>query len=189
MIVFNLTCQQQHRFEGWFRSSDAYAAQRASKAVQCPVCGCVEISKLLTAPRLNLRLSSKAEGLERDANSDGQAQGAHHPAATPSIAATDADSSALATTPDNTPPKDWDGTAAQYAHIENAVRALRHKIKSQTEDVGGRFADVARAMHQGQEEERGIRGTVTPAQADALADEGIATTAVPPGFFDDEKLH
>ncbi|MBS0320421.1 MAG: DUF1178 family protein, partial [Proteobacteria bacterium] len=29
MIVYDLHCRQQHTFEGWFDSGDAYADQRA----------------------------------------------------------------------------------------------------------------------------------------------------------------
>ena len=52
--VFNLNCEQQHAFEGWFASAEAFDAQLAAGQVQCPMCGSTAITKALSAPRLNL---------------------------------------------------------------------------------------------------------------------------------------
>jgi hypothetical protein len=38
MIVYDLVCAQQHRFEGWFASSDDYARQHDQAMIRCPVC-------------------------------------------------------------------------------------------------------------------------------------------------------
>jgi hypothetical protein len=54
MIVFNLSCAQDHRFDGWFRSSDEFERQRAKHMVECPICGSNEIEKELSAPRINV---------------------------------------------------------------------------------------------------------------------------------------
>ena len=40
MIVYDLCCSPHaHRFEGWFGSSDDFAAQQARGLVTCPICG------------------------------------------------------------------------------------------------------------------------------------------------------
>lgn len=54
MKVLNLQCTHGHGFEGWFASQEAFDAQLAAGLVECPVCGSTAITKLLTAPRLNL---------------------------------------------------------------------------------------------------------------------------------------
>lgn len=54
MKVFNLNCEQQHAFEGWFASAEAFDAQLGDGRLQCPVCGSTAVSKALSAPRLNL---------------------------------------------------------------------------------------------------------------------------------------
>jgi hypothetical protein len=38
MIVYELACAQEHRFEGWFASADDYAQQRERSLVRCPMC-------------------------------------------------------------------------------------------------------------------------------------------------------
>jgi hypothetical protein len=70
-----------------------------------------------------------------------------------------------------------------------AIAQLKSMILAGTEDVGRKFATVARRMHQGEEEERGIRGRVTPAEAAELQEEGIAAVAVPPEIALDELPH
>ncbi|MXO59615.1 DUF1178 family protein [Altererythrobacter salegens] len=50
MIVFDLTCGEGHNFEGWFGSSDDFAAQQARGLVSCPQCGSVEVAKAPMAP-------------------------------------------------------------------------------------------------------------------------------------------
>jgi hypothetical protein len=38
MIVYDLACAHEHRFEGWFVSADDYARQHAATLIRCPVC-------------------------------------------------------------------------------------------------------------------------------------------------------
>lgn len=54
MKVLNLQCSHGHGFEGWFASNEAFETQLARGLVECPMCGGKDITKLLTAPRLNL---------------------------------------------------------------------------------------------------------------------------------------
>ena len=49
MIVFELKCSKNHRFEGWFASGDDFESQRQSGLLSCPTCGTANVSKLLTA--------------------------------------------------------------------------------------------------------------------------------------------
>jgi hypothetical protein len=53
MIVYNLSCDKDHRFEGWFESAEKFDAQRNLKQVSCPVCGTDQVVKELHAPYVN----------------------------------------------------------------------------------------------------------------------------------------
>ena len=46
--------------------------------------------------------------------------------------------------------------------------------------VGPRFADEARAIHQGKAEERGIYGEATPTEVKALVEDGVPVAPMPP---------
>lgn len=59
---------------------------------------------------------------------------------------------------------------------------MMREVVAKTEDVGERFANVARQMHYGEVEERGIRGRTTPKQAMELLEEGIGVMPLPPSL-------
>jgi hypothetical protein len=53
MIVFDLECRPGgHRFEGWFGSSEDFAAQQERGLVACPECASAEVIKAPMAPKL-----------------------------------------------------------------------------------------------------------------------------------------
>ncbi|MBC7657743.1 MAG: DUF1178 family protein [Frankiaceae bacterium] len=54
MKVLDLQCGARHTFEGWFGSEAEFQDQLARGLVECPFCGDAQITKLLSAPRLNL---------------------------------------------------------------------------------------------------------------------------------------
>lgn len=49
MIVFDLICEDQHRFEGWFTSGEDFASQKSRGLLACPVCGGAHVEKLPAA--------------------------------------------------------------------------------------------------------------------------------------------
>ncbi len=65
--------------------------------------------------------------------------------------------------------------AALQARMLSALR----EVVANTEDVGERFADEARAMHSGETEHRNIRGRASPQEALAMLEEGIEVIALP----------
>ena len=50
MIVYTLTCQNGHGFEGWFSSSAAFDDQAVSGKLLCPLCGSQKVAKAPMAP-------------------------------------------------------------------------------------------------------------------------------------------
>ncbi len=50
MIVFDLSCENGHQFEGWFASSEDFEDQRERSLVTCPTCASNKVSKALMAP-------------------------------------------------------------------------------------------------------------------------------------------
>lgn len=57
---------------------------------------------------------------------------------------------------------------------QSAWMSIARRILANTEDVGTGFAEEARKMHYGEIKERGIRGHATPAEKEALVEEGIS---------------
>ena len=54
MKVLDLQCPASHVFEGWFGSEDDFQDQSRRGVVQCPLCGDSAVTRLPSAPRLNL---------------------------------------------------------------------------------------------------------------------------------------
>ena len=57
--------------------------------------------------------------------------------------------------------------------------AAQRRMEAASDYVGGDFAARARAMHEGSEPSSGIYGEATPAEAVALAEDGIAILPLP----------
>jgi hypothetical protein len=54
MKVLNLRCANGHGFEGWFASDDEFMAQNGNGRIECPLCADRIVSRMPSAPRLNL---------------------------------------------------------------------------------------------------------------------------------------
>lgn len=68
MKVFDLVCEFDHRFEGWFGSEQAFEEQVANQLLECPMCGSRSVVRTPSAPRLNLSSQGErppAEGVQR----------------------------------------------------------------------------------------------------------------------------
>lgn len=161
MKVLDLHCQLGHVFEGWFASEDDFQSQHQRGLVECPMCGNHDITKRLSAPRLNLGAKPPAD--------------VKPPPATPGAAVnTGAVSTSQAALPEVVTHAPPEAAALQAAWLQMARKIMAH-----TEDVGPNFAAEARRMHQGEVPERGIRGQATPDEAMALLEEGIAVIPLP----------
>jgi hypothetical protein len=141
MKVLDLCCAHDHRFEGWFASEEDAQSQISRDLVQCPVCGDHAVSRLPSAPRLNLSgATAKPAPTQGRDGEPGKAEAQQM-------------------------------MQALQAHYLKAVR----QVLAQTEDVGDRFVEEARRMHYDEAPERGIRGSATAEDVQALAEEGIDT--------------
>jgi len=59
------------------------------------------------------------------------------------------------------------------------IAHLRREIEANTDDVGAKFPEVARAIHAGDEPERAIRGRASLDEARALIEEGVGVLPMP----------
>ena len=166
MKVLDLQCGQQHSFEGWFGSEEDFQSQLARGLVECPMCADKAVVKMPSAPRLNFGGHAPPSATPEPTNTTSPSSSA--------VAASDAEpSTGLTTTADQ--PAQSAPSPEQQAAFLNAVR----HVLANTEDVGDRFANQARAMHYGDAEPRSIRGQTTQREAVELIEEGIDVMALP----------
>jgi hypothetical protein len=154
--VFDLACEHDHLFEGWFASADSYDDQLSRGLVRCPVCDSVRITRRVSAPHLNVSHLKSEPAVRQEARPEGRAM-----VASPS--------------------------GDQLAQLQAEVLRQIRRIVRQTDNVGPRFASEARRMHNGEIEERPIRGTASAQECAELADEGITIMPIP-DILDDERL-
>ncbi|MDF3036606.1 MAG: hypothetical protein K0S28_1880 [Paucimonas sp.] len=133
MKVYNLCCEHEHRFEGWFTSEKDFMSQLENGLVACPLCESSSVTRRPSAPRLNFGKAQECSPAARDS----------------------------------------------AAVLQAAWMEVAREVIARTEDVGERFADEVRRIHYSEAPERGIRGTATHKERDALAEEGIDVMSLP----------
>ena len=166
MKVLDLQCGQRHSFEGWFGSEEDFQSQLARGLVECPMCSDKVVVKMPSAPRLNFGGHTPPSAVTEAASSPSQSS--------TEVTASEATPSSELTTTGDQPDLNSPSLEQQAAFI----KAVRH-VLANTEDVGNKFANHARAMHYGDAEPRSIRGQATQREAVELIEEGIDVMALP----------
>ncbi len=178
MIHYQLRCGAAHEFDAWFRDSAAYELQAAEGLLECPHCGERQVARALMAPAVPRR---RGHGPGRPAmplRPPGSAPA--QPEFTPELAPQPppqpshggASHSALATRPRQS-------ASGLPDHVRAALQRLRGEVERRCDYVGPDFAREARRIHDGESPARGIYGEATEAQAEALAEDGIAVSQIP----------
>ncbi len=125
MIRYDLTCTEGHRFDGWFKSSATFEAQRDAGQVACAVCGSAQVDRALMTPGVPARSNRISDG------------------------------------------------------EKSALEQLRDHVEANSDYVGLRFADEARAMHEGRSDQRAIHGEAKLEEARALIEDGVPIAPLP----------
>lgn len=168
MIKYQLICDQNHEFEGWFQASSAFDAQAESGLLRCPLCDSGQVKRALMTP--NLASPKRRKAIE-PALAEPAPNSANPPLTNPMLAnPTPAQQSAL-------PTKSEQVQAFGAALAE--LRQLQQKITKDCRDVGDNFAEEARKIHYGEAEAEGIYGRTTHEEREALEDEGIDVLDMP----------
>lgn len=139
MVIYDLTCDKDHSFEGWFSGPENYQEQLSRNEIACPVCDSTAITKLPHTCAVHMkREAAPAAAAQR--------------------------SKAAMSTPEQ---------------FREALIRVHHYVRNNFEDVGPRFAEEARRIHDGEVEERPIHGTATPEERETLDDDQIPYMTLP----------
>ena len=133
MIIFDLVCEYDHSFEGWFKNASDLEVQQDTGLLTCPMCGTDNVVKVPSASHISLGRKEKQ--------------------------------------------------LTELADIQHDAVTLVNKITEYVSDnfdnVGDEFAEVAKKMHYGEEDERNIFGSATLDEALELHEEGIDVIPLP----------
>ena len=177
MIKYQLICDQNHEFEGWFQGSAAFDEQAANGLLCCPLCDSDQVKRALMTPNLaspKRRKSTDPSVVDPAPRVDPTASAPGAPAPVPSslpLAGQTTGQGSAAVMPSE------QVQAFGAALVE--LRQLRQKIIRDCRDVGDNFAEEARKIHYGEAEAEGIYGQATREEREALKDEGIEIFDMP----------
>ena len=170
MIKYQLVCDQNHEFEGWFQSSAAYDEQVANGLLCCPLCDSDRVKRALMAPNLaspKRRKSAVPQVIDEPPATETASSA---PSATSRFGYTELSGRA--------PVMQFEQGQAFGAALAE-LRQLRQKIARECRDVGDNFAEEARKIHYGEAEAEGIYGQATREERESLKDEGIEIFDMP----------
>jgi hypothetical protein len=160
MIHYQLRCGTGHQFDGWFAGSAGFEAQAEAGLVACPHCASTDVSRALMAPGL-ARKGRKAAPVIAESGEEVAPARPAPPAGTPS------------------PIMDRAASGVMPDQVRAVLTKLRAEVEAHCDYVGENFATEARRIHNGETAPRGIYGESTPAEAEALADDGIDVARIP----------
>lgn len=170
MIVFDLSCANGHRFEGWFGSSSQFASQKADGILCCPECGTPDVTKAPMAPAVGRKGNSVTV----------------QPADKLPEPATEADGKL----PISNPP--MVSNAPMPPEVAKALAKLadaQAKALKDSKWVGRGFAEQSRAMHYGEAKHAPIHGEASAEEAKELAEEGVPVAPLPFPVAPPDKLN
>jgi hypothetical protein len=152
MIHYQLQCDQDHEFDGWFNDSAGFEKQAKRGLIECPTCGATKVRRALMAPAVATRDT---------------------PDPTPPVKVP-----VQQVLPPASPPGPQPGLPMP-ARMIAMLQRMRAEVEKNCDYVGPSFAEEARKIHRGEAEQRGIYGETTPDEAEALAEDGIEIHSIP----------
>ena len=158
MVIYDLICDENHAFEGWFKNAEDFATQQENGMLCCPFCESTLVTKKITAPNVSRKSDvNRAERSKRElAVGGGAAVG---------------------------------GSAKAYKELQTMLGQVHDFIDDNFVDVGNRFAEEALDIHQGNSDEKNIRGTASAEEIKQLKEEGVTALPIPPKPIDKKKLN
>lgn len=63
MIIYDLNCDNNHQFEGWFHNAEAFEIQLEGKLICCPQCDSVNVRRVPSAVAIGGHHTAKKECL------------------------------------------------------------------------------------------------------------------------------
>ena len=156
MIKYALLCESGHAFDSWFSDSESFDTQAKRGFVECPVCQSKQVTKALMSPAVST--SRRREAIRESADTT--------PAAVPAPNAAP-------------PPAPVALLDERQQQMRAMIRELHQKLTENSVDVGDKFPEEARRMHDGETPQRSIRGQATLEEAKALVEDGIPVLPIP----------
>jgi Uncharacterized protein conserved in bacteria len=163
MLIYDLICENEHTFEGWFSDIDDYQNQQATGLLTCPICESLQVERKLSMPNLP-RKSNQLKQAPASVNNADELNSKQNLVAT------------------NTSPE-------AYGKLQEMLKQVHNYIDENYKDVGHNFTEEALSMHNGEKEQEPIHGIANAEQVKELADHGVEAMPIPGRPVDKDKLN
>ena len=154
-MKFNLRCNIDHDFEGWFPNKDELLKQIGKGLVECPYCGTINVKKTLSSPYISTKSNKKLTDTTKNLNSS---------------------SSKLQDVNDNFESKN---TVFNNYQLRKIYKNLQKTIEKEFTNVGSNFANEARKIHYGEKKPKNIYGKCSESERVDLEKEGVDFASIP----------
>ena len=154
-MKFNLRCNLDHDFEGWFPNKDELLKQIGKGLVECPYCGTINVKKTLSSPNISTKSNKKIADTTKNLNSS---------------------SSKLQDVNDNFESKN---TVFNNYQLRKIYKNLQKTIEKEFTNVGSNFANEARKIHYGEKKPKNIYGKCSESERVDLEKEGVDFASIP----------
>ena len=154
-MKFNLRCNLDHDFEGWFPNKDELLKQIGKGLVECPYCGTINVKKTLSSPNISTKSNKKLTETTKNLNSS---------------------SSKLQDVNDNFESKN---TVFNNYELRKIYKNLQKTIEKEFTNVGSNFANEARKIHYGEKKPKNIYGKCSESERVDLEKEGVDFASIP----------
>ena len=154
-MKFNLRCNLDHDFEGWFPNKDELLKQIGKGLVECPYCGTINVKKTLSSPNISTKSNKKLTDTTKNLNSS---------------------LSKLQDVNDNFESKN---TVFNNYQLRKIYKNLQKTIEKEFTNVGSNFANEARKIHYGEKKPKNIYGKCSESERVDLEKEGVDFASIP----------
>ena len=151
MIKYQLICNNEHRFDGWFPNIAEFERQQEKKLLVCPLCDSNQVDRAIMAPRIG-KLKSKSK--------------------------TKAKSKSQLDKEEFYRGQFTDDTMIPASRAKDILRKIRKQIVTEFDNVGDRFVKEYRKHEKGERDDK-FYGTPTQEEVKKLLDEGTDLFHVP----------
>ena len=151
MIKYQLKCNHDHTFDGWFPNIDEFERQQDKKLIMCPMCDSTQVDRDIMSPNIN-KIAKKTKTSKKTKTQEEKIENLK---------------------------KELLGKEMMMAsRAKDVLREIRKHVVSNFENVGDNFIKEVRKAEKGDRDDK-FYGTPSEKEVDKLLDEGIDLFHVP----------
>lgn len=151
MIKYQLSCEHEHKFDGWFPNIAEFERQQGKKLIICPMCDSTQVDRDIMSPNIN-KIAKKTKTKSKTRTQEGKIEDLK---------------------------KELLGKEMMMAsRAKDVLREIRKHVVNNFENVGDNFLKEVRRVEKGDRDDR-FYGTPSQKEVDKLLEEGIDLFHVP----------